>query len=187
MAVGEPAKQREAAMSARGVNRDLRPDRKSGERFDSSVDIRSQLERILASNDFKVPGRNRKFLSYVVEETLAGRADRIKAYSIAIEAFGRDASFDPQSDPVVRIEAGHVRRALERYYLTGGQLDPLLISIPIGGYIPTFTKRDCGPKPTSRQPIEADINGVTLRFGPDIAAGMMAAVIKAVMSATTRH
>ncbi len=66
------------------------------------------------------------------------RADRIKAYSIAIEVFGRDASFDAQNDPVVRIEAGRIRRALERYYLTAGRTDPILISIPKGSYMPVF-------------------------------------------------
>ncbi|TIS73609.1 MAG: hypothetical protein E5W94_27415, partial [Mesorhizobium sp.] len=53
--------------------------------------------------------------------------------------FGRDMSFDPQTDPIVRIEAGHLRRGLERYYLTVGQADPILITIPKGGYVPTFS------------------------------------------------
>ena len=66
---------------------------------------------------------------------------RIKAYSIAVEVFGRDASFDPQTDPIVRIEAGHLRRALERYYLTAGQSDPVLITISKGGYVPSFSLR----------------------------------------------
>ena len=173
-------------MASRRIVRNRQPDPVLGKQVNPLAGIRRQLQRILASNDFRVPERNRKFLSYVVEEALAGRADRIKAYSIAIEAFGRDASFDPQSDPVVRIEAGHVRRALERYYLTGGQLDPLIISIPIGGYVPTFTKRDLGFEPRSREPIEADINGVRLRFGPDTETGTVAAVIKAVLDATAR-
>ena len=173
-------------MPARGIARDLQPDQMPGGPVNCS-DVRIQLERILASDDFKVPERNKKFLSYVVEEALAGRADRIKAYSVAIEALGRDASFDPQSDPVVRIEAGHVRRALERYYLTGGQLDPLLISIPMGGYVPTFRRRDLGFEPRSSQAIEADINGVKLRFAADTEAAMVAAVVKAVIAATSKH
>ena len=89
------------------------------------------FQRILASPDFNVPERARAFLEYVVTETLSGRADRIKAYSIAIEVFGRGASFDPQSDPVVRIEAGRVRRGLERYYLTAGRSDPISSPRPI--------------------------------------------------------
>jgi hypothetical protein len=174
-------------MPARRIVRDLQAEQVLEEKVNFSRDIRIQLRRILASNDFRAPERHRKFLSYVVEETLAGRAGRVKAYSIAIEAFGRDVSFDPQSDPVVRIEASRVRRALERYYLTGGQLDPVLISIPIGGYVPTFTRRDLTPEPRSGQPIEADINGVRLRFGSDTEAGTVAAVIKAAISATTKH
>ena len=59
----------------------------------SPMDVREQLERILASPDFAVSERDRKLLRYVVEEALAGRAERIKAYSIATEVFGRDAAF----------------------------------------------------------------------------------------------
>ena len=104
-------------------------------------DCRAQLALILSSADFDATGREHRFLSHVVEETLSGRADRIKAYSIAVEVFGRGESFDPQTDPIVRIEAGHLRRALERYYLTSGQADPILITIPKGGYVPVFSPR----------------------------------------------
>lgn len=100
--------------------------------------IIAELERILASKDFDASGRNRRFLRHVVEETLGGRADRIKAYSIATSVFGRDQSFDPQNDPIVRIEAGRLRRSLERYYLTAGQQDTVLIAIPKGSYVPVF-------------------------------------------------
>lgn len=107
----------------------------------AEVDIRAQLDRILTSPEFNVPERVRQFLSYVVEETLAGRAERIKAYSVAVEVFGRDPNFDIQNDPVVRIEAGRLRRALERYYLLAGNADPLLIEIPKGAYVPHFAWR----------------------------------------------
>ncbi len=148
----------------------------------SHTDIRAQLERTLGSPDFRVPDRDRTFLRYVVEEALAGRGDRIKAYSIAIEAFGRDASFDPQSDPVVRIEAGHVRRALERYYLTAGASDPVLITIPIGTYVPLFAKRDQGRADQGKRDIEVEVNGVMVRFGKEAGAETIAAVIKALTS-----
>jgi len=105
------------------------------------TDVRAQLDRILASAEFNVPERVRQFLSYVVEQTLAGHADRIKAYSVAVEVFGRDCNFDIQNDPVVRIEAGRLRRALERYYLLAGSPDPVLIEIPKGGYVPHFCWR----------------------------------------------
>jgi adenylate cyclase len=100
--------------------------------------IREQLCRILGSGDFDASKRNRRFLEYIVEETLEGRADRIKAYNIATTVFGRDASFDPQADSIVRIEAGRLRRSLERYYLTAGGMDPIQITIPPGSYVPAF-------------------------------------------------
>lgn len=104
-------------------------------------DCRAQLDRILKSADFEATDREHRFLNHVVKETLSGRGSRIKAYSIALEVFGRDASFDAQSDPIVRIEAGHLRRSLERYYFTAGHADPILITIPKGGYVPTFALR----------------------------------------------
>ncbi|MET0599705.1 MAG: adenylate cyclase, partial [Mesorhizobium sp.] len=103
--------------------------------------MREALARVLDSPEFVVPDRARRFLSYVVDEALCGRADRIKAFSIATDVLGRDSSFDGSTDPVVRIEAGRVRRALEHYYLTAGADDPVVITIPKGGYVPTFTRR----------------------------------------------
>lgn len=106
----------------------------------SSSEILSQLDKILSSQEFALPERGRKFLRYVVEETLAGGAERIKGYSVALNVFGRAVSFDAQSDPVVRIEAGRMRRALERYYLIAGQKDPVLIDVPKGTYVPVFSR-----------------------------------------------
>lgn len=109
-------------------------------------DVRAQLKRILSSAEFSVPARLRQFLLYIVNETLSGRSDRIKAYSVAVEVFGRDARLDIQSDPVVRIEAGRLRRALERYYYLRGGADPILIEIPKGGYVPRFQRREDSAK-----------------------------------------
>ncbi|OCP16438.1 MULTISPECIES: hypothetical protein [unclassified Ensifer] len=107
----------------------------------SEHEIRAQLDRIRSSPEFDTPERARKFLGYVIEEAIAGRSGRIKAYTIATEVFGRETSFDAQADPAVRIEAGRVRRALERYYLVAGREDPIIIAMPKGGYVPTFTRR----------------------------------------------
>lgn len=74
-------------------------------------EVREHLRALLARKEFTVSERNRRFLSYVVGETLDGRADRIKAYNIALAAFGRGEDFDPLNDPIVRIEAGRLRRA----------------------------------------------------------------------------
>ena len=100
--------------------------------------IRNALARILSSEGFSASVRNRRLLEYVVGETLAGRADRIKAYTLATVVFERGPDFDPQLDPVVRLEASRLRKALEHYYLTAGKDDPVRIDIPKGSYIPVF-------------------------------------------------
>ncbi|UEM05794.1 tetratricopeptide repeat protein [Skermanella rosea] len=104
--------------------------------------IQETLQRVINSREFINSERKRRFLKFIVEETLAGQADRIKAYTIAIDAFDRDPSFDPVTDPVVRIEAGRLRRCLEHYYLTEGIADRVRITIPKGGYVPRFIVRD---------------------------------------------
>jgi adenylate cyclase len=72
--------------------------------------IHDALQRVLSSRDFVNSNRKKRFLQFIVREALAGHADRIKAYTIALDAFDRDANFDPVSDPVVRIEASRLRR-----------------------------------------------------------------------------
>jgi len=99
------------------------------------------LDRILSSPDFVLPDRGRRFLEFVVTETLEGHAAYLKAFTIATCVFGRDQSFDALNDPCVRIAAQQLRRALERYYLKGGSTDDVLITIPTGGYVPMFAKR----------------------------------------------
>ncbi|MGR9060108.1 hypothetical protein ACU8NH_30205 (plasmid) [Rhizobium leguminosarum] len=107
--------------------------------FEPTADeICLQVERILMSEEFHTPKRGRNFLEFVVNETLAGRSGFLKAFTIANMVFGREASFDPQNDPVVRIEAGRIRKALERYYLVAGQADEVIITVPKGGYVPHF-------------------------------------------------
>ena len=102
--------------------------------------IQEQLNRILDHHEFQATEKLRHFLRFIVEETLAGRSRQLKGFTIATEVYGRDETFDPEHDPVVRIQAGRLRRALERYYLVAGGDDPVYISIPKGAYVPVFTR-----------------------------------------------
>lgn len=102
--------------------------------------IRAQLERILGHPEFHATDKMRSFLRFVVEETLAGNGRQLKGFTIATEVFGRDQDFDPAHDPVVRIQAGRLRRAIERYYLVAGKADPIRIEIPKGSYVPEFSE-----------------------------------------------
>jgi len=133
-------------------------DREEGDqRAVSAPVVRAAVDRIVSSPDFTASDRARNFLRYVVEETLNGRADRIKAFSVAIEVFGRDETFDAQNDPVVRIEAGRLRRALERYYLLSGKDDPVIIEIPKGGYVPVFAANPSVPEMHETDPAPPEL------------------------------
>jgi TolB-like protein/tetratricopeptide (TPR) repeat protein len=101
-------------------------------------DVRAELERILSSPDFRASKRRRAFLRFVVEETLAGRSDRLKGYAVAVSVFGRDETFDDKADPVVRLEAWRLRRDLASYYVDAGSRNAVRISIPKGSYVPHF-------------------------------------------------
>ena len=105
-------------------------------------EIRAALEHMAASEAFRGSPQLVAFLRYVVEETLRGASDRIKGYTIAVEALGRAENFDPQVDPIVRVEAMRLRRALARYYANGGSNDPVLINLPLGSYVPAFRRAE---------------------------------------------
>lgn len=117
------------------------------------AEIRTSLARLLASPSFTKSAQLTNFLRFVVEETLDGRGDRIKAYTIATGALGRDEAFDPQRDPIVRVEAARLRRALRSYYANGGGDDAVHIELPTGTYTPVFsaTPQAHPPLPRLRQ------------------------------------
>ncbi len=101
--------------------------------------VRAELKRVLESPAFKATPQRRRMLTYVVEEMLAGRGQEIKGYAIGIHAFDRGDNFDPNSDPLVRLEARRLRHDLDSYYVSEGRNDPLRISIPTGRYVPEIT------------------------------------------------
>lgn len=106
----------------------------------SREEIVEALGRICSSAGFATNERLRQLLQFIVNETLEGRGERIKAYTIAVEILHRPASFDPQKDSIVRIEATRLRRELEHYYLGPGRHERLVISIPKGAYVASFDR-----------------------------------------------
>src|SRR5215468_2659059 len=103
-------------------------------------EVRAALAHMAGSEAFRGSPQLVCFLRYVVEETLRGASDRIKGYTIAVEALGRAENFDPQADPIVRVEAMRLRRALQRYYANGGRDDAVQIVMPLGSYVPEFRR-----------------------------------------------
>jgi hypothetical protein len=117
--------------------------------------VRASLERIVTSRRWRASPRLAAFLRYVVERTLAGENRQIKSYTIAVEALGRDPRFDPQTDPIVRVEAGRLRRALSHYYAGDGRDDPIVIELPRGCYVPHFRQRGFGAGNGDRAALQA--------------------------------
>lgn len=108
----------------------------------NEVDIRRQLERILAYPELQASDRRRDMLRHIVEAALAGRSSEIKATTIAMAVFERGPDFDQQSDPVVRLEARKLRRDLDNYYAGAGREDPIRIAVPKGAYVPEFSLQE---------------------------------------------
>lgn len=100
--------------------------------------VRAALEDILRWDEIARSGQLAKFLSYIVEAKLRGEGDAIKAYSIAVDVFGRSPSFDPQSDPIVRVQARRLRSLLDQYYNQADDFGPVRIHLPLGRYVPEF-------------------------------------------------
>ena len=128
------------------------------------AEIRGALGRLVASSTFRASPQLATLLCFVVERVLAGKGGRLKGYTIAVEAFGRAPDFDPQIDPIVRVEAGRLRRRLERYYADEGAGETVWIELPRGGYVPVFHWREVDLCAVPL-PIHADIGGDAVDVG----------------------
>ena len=101
--------------------------------------ILTALEHLLAWPEIARSPQLAKFLDYIVRRTLDGDEQSIKAYSIAVDVLGRAADFDPQADPIVRVQARRLRGLLDDYYRGPGSGEVTRISLPVGRYVPEFT------------------------------------------------
>lgn len=104
----------------------------------SETAIREELKRILSSRYFKTASRSRQFLQFVVDHRLAGQAHELKERTIGTEVFQRPVGYATGDDPIVRVQAGDVRRRLEQFYLGDGGKSTVRIELPVGSYCPEF-------------------------------------------------
>ena len=114
----------------------------------SDTAIRAQLERILGSGVFSRSAQLRRFLSFIVEQTLAGQGHTLKESVLAHELYGKGTDFDGGTDPVVRVDARRLRDKLREYY--EGRADPVVISLPKGSYVPVFEGSSASRTPSDR-------------------------------------
>src|SRR5215471_981538 len=104
--------------------------------------VEDQLQRIVGSATFQPVDRLKRFLTFIVNETLEGRRKELKEYVIGVQVFGKEDSFDPRTDPIVRVQARRLRAKLVRYYREEGRADEMIVELPKGGYAPVFKRRD---------------------------------------------
>ena len=118
----------------------------------TAADVMAALERILQSRCFEHANRASDFLRFVVGKTLAGEADQLKGYAIAIQVFGRPRDFNAKSDPLVRVEALRLRQRLTEYYAGEGSGDLVRLELPRGSYA---VKAHYVYRPEPTRPVEA--------------------------------
>jgi len=101
--------------------------------------VQAALVAALQSREFQSAPQLRAFLGFIVRAKLNDEQEKLKGYTIAVEALGRPEDFNPVTDPIVRVEAARLRRRLEKYYSGSGADDPVRIVIPKGSYAPEFS------------------------------------------------
>lgn len=101
---------------------------------------RGELRRVLQSKCFAKARKKSRFLEFVCEQTFLGNAEKLNEYLIAVEVYERSPDFNPQEDPIVRVQAHEIRRSLKEYYQEEGKTSAWRIDLPPGHYVPVFTK-----------------------------------------------
>lgn len=159
-------------------------------------DIAGQMDRIRHSKEFSNKDLLCRFLDYVVTETIAGRVNEIKEYTIGTRALGRPGDFNPQYDACVRIHAGRLRQALGAYYADTGKTDPIRIMIPKGTYVPIFSvahEEPASPGLSTVSPTPTSYTRLTMAVmpfqnrGPESGRNYFADVVSEQLSSEIAH
>lgn len=103
-------------------------------------EVRAALEKVVSSDAFGKSERPARFLRHLVETALRGDPHVLKESVIGTDVFDRPASWDPRLDPIVRQEAARLRKRLANYYASAGSTDEVQIDLPVGSYVPVFSR-----------------------------------------------
>lgn len=124
-----------------------------------SSEIWAAVERIHESRAMSDCPRLMQFFRFVVASTLKGEAMHLKETTIGVAVFGRSPDYDPKADTIVRSQAWRLRSKLRQYYASEGANEPVIIDLPIGHYVPTFSLRgsSSGDLPEVEERSEKDV------------------------------
>ena len=101
--------------------------------------IRSELQRLLDSDLLRRSPSHLRLLRYLVERRLAHDDGALREMSIGIEVFHRNpATYDPKSDPIVRVNVSRLRERLVKHYAMFDSPPQVRIELPKGRYVPEF-------------------------------------------------
>lgn len=130
--------------------------------------VLQQLELILSSPSFRSAYRCSEFLRYVVTSKLDGHTERLKERVIGTELFKRPPGYATGEDPVVRVQAGEVRRRLDQFYQAVTQPPQLRIELPVGSYCPVFLAGQPSPPREAAGAAAAPAATVVRRWKPGL-------------------
>ncbi len=125
-----------------------------------------QIDNIIKSHSLRGSESLCKLLQYLAKQAIDHPNAPLKEYQIATEVYGRPADFDPQSDSIIRVQAGRLRLKLTEYYASEGVADPIVVKIPKGSYHLIFETRAIEPRPQSVPPREVSPATVTAATVP---------------------
>jgi hypothetical protein len=106
----------------------------------SLFEKREELRRILESRYFVNSPKKTRFLEFVCEQTFLGNGEKLNEYQVGVEVYDRGVEFNPQRDPIVRVQAHEIRRLLKKYYEEQAKDSPIRMDLPSGHYVPTFMR-----------------------------------------------
>lgn len=138
--------------------------------------IHDELERILETKWLRESHQLSSLLRHIVEETLAGRRDGLKEYSLGLAVFHRPPDYDPRNDAIVRVQASLLRKRLAAYYEHEGRDSKLRIELPRGGYVPEFREVENEPAPPAESKPASGETRPDRRW-PLFAAGLAAGIL----------
>jgi hypothetical protein len=143
--------------------------------------FRTLVHEIVQSKAFRTSEVHRNLLTYLAEKSLAGDAENIKEYTVGLDVFGKPDSYDPRQESTVRMHVARLRQKLAEYYATEGVDDPIILSLPKGGFRVTFEARAVAALADADVPAAARKSGRPARYWLEVS--LVAALLVAVGAA----
>jgi len=136
--------------------------------------VREQIDRLLQSKTFQTSEVHRRLLQYLADRTLAGDTDRLKEYTVGLEAFAKPPTYDPKHDSIVRLQMGRLRQKLAVYYQSEANGDPVQVTLPKGAFKLVFENREAALTP--------ELNAISRKRQTILAAALVVVAIWAIVA-----